>query len=560
MPTIILKETKYKEKSPFGRDSFFLYPLFRIASVFIFFIISNFGFAQKTYVLTDIETRKEFVKKDSLSAVAFLDSLSQNQYYFTQVLSVENKKNTTTILFDKGKNYNQAQVKVSDSLAKNLKKETVFFTKNLDSLKRNLNEKLVSQGYTFSRIKTRFLGMKNEIPQVEISVIEGKKRTIDGFEIRGYEKVPKRFVKNYEKEYRGKTYDAKNLNAINKSLQNHPFVILQKTPQTLFTKDSTKVFLFLQKKKSNTFDGVIGFGNNDKEKFAFNGTLNVNFKNMFNGFETVNIFWQRNPDRGQTFNLQTDIPYFLKSNVGLNVNVNIYRQDSTFANVKFLPAVYYHLNSKQKIGIRGNFENSVVLDSLYTQGKEYNKKGIGVWYEYLQPSENPLFLYQTKIRGEADLLSTNYTEDQIKANQTYLSLSAEHNLQISGNHWLNLKGETTLLNSDNPFSTNELLRFGGWNSMRGFNENSLYADFYYFGNAEYRYLIGEQAFFDTFLQYGGLNNNALGVKPKLYSFGLGFNFFLPIGLMSFQISNGSEFGNPIKFGDTKIHWGILSRF
>ncbi|MBP3839998.1 MAG: hypothetical protein J6D35_03455, partial [Chryseobacterium sp.] len=81
-----------------------------------------------------------------------------------------------------------------------------------------------------------------------------------------------------------------------------------------------------------------------------------------------------------------------------------------------------------------------------------------------------------------------------------------------------------------------------------------------FGTAEYRYLVGEQAFFDIFGQYGRLNNSSLAEKPKLYSFGLGFNFFLPIGLMSFQISNGNQFGNPIRFGDTKIHWGVISKF
>ena len=125
---------------------------------------------------------------------------------------------------------------------------------------------------------------------------------------------------------------------------------------------------------------------------------------------------------------------------------------------------------------------------------------------------------------------------------------------------MNLRAETALLNSKNEFSTNELLRFGGWNSFRGFNENSLYADLYYFGTAEYRYLVGNQAFFDAFGQYGEFHNKNLNLKPKIYSFGFGFNFILPIGLMSFQISNGNEFGNPIKFGDTKIHWGILSRF
>jgi hypothetical protein len=154
-------------------------------------------------------------------------------------------------------------------------------------------------------------------------VEQGNRRKIDAFVIKGYEKVPTRFIKNLEKDFKGKTYDDQNLVALNQSLQNHPFVLLDKPPQTLFTKDSTQVFLFLQKKKANTFDGVIGFGNDKTEKFTLNGSINVNFRNMFNSFETVNIFWQRNPDNGQNFDLQTDIPYLFKSNIGTNININI---------------------------------------------------------------------------------------------------------------------------------------------------------------------------------------------------------------------------------------------
>lgn len=559
MHNVTIDAPRTKKESFTKKDSVLILGEFRWA--FLFSFLAVFLFSQKKeFVLIDFQTKKETIKKDSLSAVKFLDSLTENSYYFTKVIDVKKTDTSTKIIFDKGENYNQAQVKFSDSLAKELIVKTELFVKNLDSLKKNINKNYIDKGFIFNRVKSKYLGMENNIPKIELTVNLGKQRKIDGFVMKGYEKVPKRFIKNLEKEYKGKNYDQRNLNAINQSLQNHPFVSLERPPQTLFTKDSTNIYLFLQKKKSNTFDGVIGFGNDEKEKFSFNGTLNVNFKNMFNGFEAVNIYWQRNPDKGQTFNLQTDIPYFMKSNVGLNVNMNIYRQDSTFANVKFQPAVYYHLSNRQKFGVRGTFENSVVMDSLYVQGKDYNKKGFGVWYEYLQATENPLLLYRTKIRAEADLLSTHYSLENIKAKQAYFYGFIEHNLPLSGNHWLNLKAESALMNSDNSFSTNELMRFGGWNSLRGFNENSLYADFYYYGNVEYRYLIGEQAFFDSFLQYGQLNNKSLGVKPKLYSFGIGFNFFLPIGLMTFQISNGNEFGNQIKFGDTKIHWGILSRF
>ncbi|WP_311316294.1 hypothetical protein [Kaistella antarctica] len=514
----------------------------------------------KEYWLIDVQTNKKTLAKDSASAVKFLDSLTQNYYYFTDVKKVSKEGNATEIFFDKGKNYNQAQVQFSEEIAQNTKLPPELFTKNLDSLKKSISEKYRSQGFVFNRVKSQFKGMRNDIPQVEVSIIKSDQRKIDGLVFKGYEKVPKRFVKNLEKEYLGKNYQENTLARLGQSLQNHPFILLEKPPQTLFTKDSTSIFLFTQKKKSNSFDGVIGFGNDKTEKFSFNGSLNLNFRNMFNGFETVNIFWQRNPDKGQTFDLQTDIPYLFKSNIGGNFKVNIFRQDSTYANVKLTPAFYLHLKSNQKIGIRGTFETSTVLDSLYVQGKDYDKKGIGLWYEYTEPSEVELFLHKTKLRAEADYIITNYSVENVKASQTNYFLSGERNFQIKGNNYLNLRAETALLNSKNTFAINEQLRFGGWNSLRGFNENSLYADFYYFGTAEYRYLVGNQAFFDVFGQYGELHNKNLGLKPKFYSFGVGFNFILPIGLMSFQISNGNEFGNPIKFGDTKIHWGILSRF
>lgn len=528
--------------------------------IFLCFYCISLKAQQKEFWLIDVQSDKKTIVKDSLSAIQFLDSLSQNNYFLTELKNIVKEGDNTKIYFDKGKNFNEAHIKISEEIAQTLKLKTEFFTKNLDSLKKQINRDYQNQGFAFNRIKSKFLGMTKGIPEVEISVIKGDQRRIDSFVVKGYETVPKRLIKNLEKDFRGKIYDDQNIIQINKSLQNQPFIFLEKPTQTLFTKDSTQVFLFLQKKKSNSFDGVIGFGNDKTEKFTFNGSLNVNFRNMFNSFETVNIFWQRNPDKGQTFDLKTDIPYLFKSNIGTTINMNIFRQDSTFAIVKIHPSLYLHISNRQKVGIRGTFETSSVLDSMYVQGRDFGKKGVGIWYDFTEPSEVELFLYKTKIRAEADYISTHYSNENISVNQNNFYFSGERNFYVSGNHYINLKGETALVSSKNELAANELLRFGGWNSFRGFNEDALFADFYYCGTAEYRYLVGNQAFFDIFGQYGQLNNNRLDLRPKLYSFGLGFNFFLPIGLMSFQISNGNEFGNAVKFGDTKIHWGILSRF
>lgn len=515
---------------------------------------------QKNYVLIDAFNQKKYEKKDSVSAVKFLDSLVEKNYYFAKVISVEKKDNQTIITFNKGKNYNQAKVQLTDDLAKKLQLPNSFSTTNLDSLRQKINLKISEQGFVFGRVKTRYLGMENSVPKVELTIYEAQQRKINGFVVKGYEKVPKRFIKNLEKEYNNSIYGSKNLLAIQKSLQNHPFLILERPPQTLFTKDSTDIYLFLKKKKSNSFDGVLGFGNDKADKFTINGTVDVHFRNMFNGFETINLFWQRNPDSGQNFDLKVDVPYTLGSNIGVNLQTNIYKQDSTYANFKFRPSIYYHLNNRQKLGLRASLETSTIANPLFTDGKDYNKSGIGLWYDYAEPTNIELFQYTSKLVVETNYSSVYYQNEDLSSTQFGYFLSGERNFGITGNHYINLKAESALLQSKIPLSYNELLRLGGWNSLRGFNENSLLANFYYFGTAEYRYLMGEQAFFDVFAQYGRVDNNSLSAKTTVYSVGLGFNFFLPIGLMSFQISNGNPVGNPIKFGDTKIHWGILAKF
>lgn len=529
--------------------------------IFLFLMGSFWLQAQKKpFQLIDVETKISKPKKDSLSAAQFLDSLSQSNYFYTKVIDVKETPNEIQIFYDKGENFNIADIQLEGNLADELKKSKTFSTTNLDSIRKTVNQHFVAKGFAFNRVKTEYQGLKNNRPQVKLSVDLGQKRKIDGLVLKGYEKVPKRFKTNLEKEFVGKDYEVGQLAKLQQSLQNHPFVLLEQPPQTLFTKDSTQVFLQLQKKKSNTFDGIIGFGNNETDKFSFNGTLNVAFRNMFNGFEGVSLYWQRNPNKGQTFDLKTSIPYLFKSNVGLDIQMNIYRQDSTFANVKMHPGLFYQMTPKQRIGVRGNFEVSSVLDSLYTAAKEFNRNGAGIWYEFQKPTDVELFVFDSKIRAELDFLSTRYDADQSKGSLVRYYILGEKNFHLKGRHYLNIKAESALLNSKNDLAHNELFRIGGWNSLRGFNENAILANFYAYGGAEYRYLVNQQAFFDVFAQFGQIQNKTLGADPKFYSFGFGFNFFLPIGLMSFQISNGSQVGNPFNFRDTKIHWGIISRF
>lgn len=516
--------------------------------------------AQKTFVLVDQQTQKSFYKKDSASAAMFLDSLVQQHYYFTKVIAVQPEVDRVKIIFNKGKNYNQALVHLSASDARLVGIPTRYRTENLDSLKKKLNQKYIDSGYTFNRVKTKYLGLENDLPEVELSVVKSSKRELTGLKTRGYYRYPKRFLIGLEKKYRGKIYNQYLLNRISQQLQAHEFVRLDRPLQTFFTKDFTQVFLFLEKKQMSFFDGVLGFGNDQSDKIRLNGSLRIELKNMLNAFENIGIYWQKNASGGQSFDLKLDLPYLL-SDVGSRFQMSIFRQDSTFANIKIQPSLYYQIKERHKIGVQGVLEMSSVQDEvLVSSPQSFHKKGLGGWYQFIQPTSYELFEYQTKLTASADILSTRYLDTGLQVPQRRYSLFLEHNLKLRNKHWLNLKIDASGIKSSSVFSVNEAFRLGGWNTLRGFNEESILGRTYAYTGVEYRYVIGTQAFFDVFSQVAQVTPVIGGEKRNFYSMGTGFRLRLPLGIMSFQVANGSLFGERMEFKNTKIHWGILARF
>ncbi|WP_435523983.1 hypothetical protein [Chryseobacterium indoltheticum] len=84
---------------------------------------------KKHYFLIDTETKVKKKVKDSLSAVKFLDSLAQNNYFFTELKDVKIKGDSTEIFYDKGKNFNETYVNLSDSIVDRFKLEKEFSPK-----------------------------------------------------------------------------------------------------------------------------------------------------------------------------------------------------------------------------------------------------------------------------------------------------------------------------------------------------------------------------------------------------------------------------------------------
>ena len=109
--------------------------------------------------------------------------------------------------------------------------------------------------------------------------------------ISGYNNFPKGHRKNIERLFKNSTFTPNNLERVRKEFDKLPFVQQSKSPEILFTTDTTKIYVYLEKANSNKFDGIIGFSNDDESsKVVFNGYLDLQLNNALKTGETFELY------------------------------------------------------------------------------------------------------------------------------------------------------------------------------------------------------------------------------------------------------------------------------
>jgi len=107
----------------------------------------------------------------------------------------------------------------------------------------------------------------------------------------------------------------------------------------------------------------------------------------------------------------------------------------------------------------------------------------------------------------------------------------------------------------------ELSRWGGINSIRGFNEQRIFANAFHMANVEFRFMAGPSGFVAPFIS-GALYRNATLLQNginRLYSLGLAGGLKTGAGILKFAWALGNE-ENGLDFRDAKFHLGLSNAF
>lgn len=386
------------------------------------------------------------------------------------------------------------------------------------------------------------------------------KRVVDSVIVKGYEKFPKSYIKRYLKLKPKQEFNLNTIKTKTSEIDNLPFASQTKEPEVLFTKDSTLIYIYVEKKQSNSFDGFLGFGTNEEtSKIEFNGYLNLNLTNNLNFGESFRLQYKSDESEQKTFDVETVLPYLFSSPVGLELGLNIFKKDSSFVTVSQLAKVNYQINPKNKVSLGVNAINSTnLLDTDFLGVYDYNTTFFIVDYHHIKRnSYRALFPVEFQINLSAGMGSRTY--EGAKENQTRFLLVTEKIFDLNDKNSIYLKLSGALLFSDNYFE-NELFRFGGINSIRGFQENSLAANLFSVLNTEYRYQLSSSLYVHTVLDTGYLENNIVLAKEKLFGFGFGFGLLTNAGLLKFNYSLGKVEQQVLRLSDSKIHLSLTANF
>lgn len=526
-------------------------------------VIDSLGYTKN---FSDLNSLKSEISsmQTRLQSIGFISNqivstLKINDSTYRSNLSLKRRFYTIYIYYSKNDISEDLLNAIANEVTDTYFKVSISKTENILNY---LNAKLIENGRPFTTLKLSEIKLRDDNNLQGTLIIDyDKERQIDRIVIKGYEKFPRSFLKHYLRIKKGDAFNLEDIKKKSEVLNALPFANQVRDPEVLFTKDSTDLYFYIEKVKSNTFDGFLGFGTNEEtNKIEFDGYLNLNLINALNFGESLRLSYKSDEIDQQTFNVNLNLPYLLGSALGTELNLNIFKKDSTFTTASQTIDIFYQLDAAQRLygGVNMQQSNNLLNTSIANDVMDFNSTFYTLKYDYLK-RQNFNVLFPVNFRTHAKVgIGTRKFENQKIDQQVYgITVSKIFNLNEKNSIYLNGTSEGLL--SDNYF-TNELLRFGGINSIRGFEENSLFASLYGVVNTEYRLLLSPSIYIHTIIDAGYLDNDLVDEDEKLFGLGLGFGILTKAGLLKFNYANGKFEDEKFNLSNSKIHISLNATF
>lgn len=455
-----------------------------------------------------------------------------------------------------------------------------FNQKQLSNLYKKVITHYENNGYPFASIKLDSIIIKNNNLQAQLYIEKNKLYKIDSVLIKGNATISPQYIKNYIGIKDGDLYSEQALRKISNKLKELPFVTEEQHWKMIFNEEESKLFLYLKKKQASRFDGVLGvLPDNETGKIRLTGDVKLNLINSFKKGEKVSFNWRAIQENTQDLKFDVFYPFLFNTPFGLDYNFKLYKRDTTFIDVgnkigaRYLLkgnnyfSVFFH-NKSSNLLSKANLATLTVLPSYADVSTQLY--GVGIYNENLDYILNPRKGYRIDLNGSLgnkrikknpEIDETLYQNLTLKTNIYNTELNADFYLPISKRSIIKFGSKNGYTFNENLFD-NELLRIGGLLTLRGFDEESIFASLYTIETLEYRFILEQNsylfAFFDGAYYESDTYDSFVADRP--YGFGAGMSFETKAGIFSISYALGKQFDNPILFRSAKIHFGFVNFF
>lgn len=438
-----------------------------------------------------------------------------------------------------------------------------------------------NNGYPFASLKLDSVEVNDNTLNAVLNVNKNKLIKMDSVVVMGTAKVTKMFLYRYLGIKPMMLYNENTFRNISKKLKQLPFLTETRAVEWKATDKHNKLILFLNKKSSSQFDGILGILPDNKGKTTITGDVKIKLiNNIFRSGETFDLNWRRLQVQTQDFNGRIIYPYLLGTPIGTDYAIKIYKRDSSFLDVNNNIGLQYYFNGLNNLKVFYKQRNTNILSAA---GLQYitvlpdyadittQSYGLSLTFDKLDYRFNPHKGISININGQTGnktikrnpkINDAVYTNLLLKSTQYQFDGSVNWFIQVKGNSVLHLGAQYGSVFGNAPIFKNELFRIGGLRTLRGFAEESIFASTYVIPTLEYRFLFGQNSNILVFGEGAWYENNSgtTYITDKPFSFGAGINFDTKAGIFSLTYAVGSQFGNPVDFRTGKIHFGLTALF
>lgn len=439
-----------------------------------------------------------------------------------------------------------------------------------------------NNGYPFASVQLDSVQISDQEIKAKFNVQPGNVYKIDSIQVIGNSTVNRKFLFKYLGIKEGMRYNESAISSLSQKCRQLPFITEKSAPETRLSQNGSKLRLMLDKKNASQFDGIVGLlPDANTKKTVITGDVKLKVVNgVFHNGETFDLEWRRLQSQTQDFRGRLIYPYLFGTPVGTDYAIKIYRKDTTFIDIHNNIGIQYYFKGLNNFKVFYKQRSSDLISTyglnLITALPEYadirtSSYGFAVLLEDLNYRFNPR-------KGIAINFSSQAGRRNIRKNpkmnpivyEKVITTSDQYQGEIEINGYIPLKKNNVLrlgvqaagLYGTSSLFKNELFRIGGFKTLRGFDEESIFASAYVIPTIEYRLLFAQNSNVLVFAEGAWYENNSTGIylTDTPVSVGAGVNFETKAGILSLLYAVGNQFGNGFDPRSGKIHIGLTALF